>query len=70
MLNIEVVQYCQLWYFVAKRDFEIKKRTVCKFQDFSVIQILREINFEELKSSKIAIFAVLRAVKFINLCKF
>ena len=33
--------------------------TVWKFQDFSVIQILREINFGESRSSKTAVFAIL-----------
>jgi len=40
--------------------------TVWKFQDVSVIQILREINFRESRSSKTAIFGALR---FINLVK-
>ena len=37
--------------------------TVWKYQDFSVIQILREINFGESRSSKFAFFAISRAVK-------
>ena len=32
--------------------------TVWKFQDFSVIQILREINLGESRSPKTAIFAI------------
>ena len=32
--------------------------TVWKFQDFSVIQILREINFGQSRSSKTAVFAI------------
>ena len=43
--------------------------TVWKFQDFSVNQILREINFGELRSSKITIFAILGALKFVSLVK-
>ena len=38
-----------------------------KFQDFSVIQILREINFEESISSTNAISAILGALNFVNL---
>jgi len=36
---------------------------VWKFQDFSFTEILREINFGEARNSKIAVFAILRAVK-------
>ena len=42
-----------------------------KFRDFSVTQILREINFEECRSSEIAIFAILgAALRFVNLVDF
>ena len=37
------------------------------FQDLSVTQILREINFREPKSPKIAIFAISGALNFIDL---
>ena len=37
---------------------------VLKFQDFSVIQILREIDFGE---SNTAVFAIFGALKFVNL---
>ena len=37
-----------------------------KFHDFSVTQILRQINFEECRSSKTAIFAILVALNSIN----
>ena len=40
--------------------------TVWKFQDFSITQILREINFEDSRSAKTAIFAILRAVSFVH----
>ena len=39
---------------------------VWKFKGFSVIQILREINFKESRSSKTAVFAILGAVKFVG----
>ena len=39
-------------------------------QDFSVTQILREINFEEFGSSKTAIFAFPWALKFVDLVNF
>ena len=38
-----------------------------KFQDFSLPQILREINFEESGSAKNAVFAILGAVNFVHL---
>ena len=38
--------------------------TVWKFQDFSITQILREINFEESGSAKSAILPHLEAVNF------
>ena len=41
--------------------------TVWNFLDFSVTQILREINFGKSRSSKTAIFAILRALNFVNL---
>ena len=44
--------------------------TVGKFQDFSVLQILREINFGKSRSSKIAVFAILGALNFVNLVNF
>ena len=46
--------------------------TVCKFQDFSVIQILREINFGEFRSFKTAnaIFPFLGDLNFVNLVNF
>ena len=47
-----------------------KCSTLWKFQDFSVAQILREINFGESRSSKTAIFAILRPANFVHLVKF
>ena len=44
--------------------------TVWKFQDFSVTQILHEINFEEVRSSKTAIFANFGAMHFVDLVDF
>ena len=43
---------------------------VWKFQDFSVTQILREINFGECRTSKTAFFAILRALNFVNLLNY
>ena len=40
-----------------------------KFQDFYVIQILREIIFEESRSCKSANFDILGALKFVKLLK-
>ena len=39
-------------------------------QDFSVTQILREINFGESRSSKIANFAIFGALNFVDLVNF
>ena len=50
--------------------FQVKDYTVWKFLDFSVIQILREINFGESRSSKTAVFAILGALNFVNLVHF
>ena len=41
--------------------------TVWKFQDFSVTQILREIKFEESRSAKTAVFAILEALNSVDL---
>ena len=38
-----------------------------KFQDFSIVQILREINFVESRSSNTVVFAILGALTFVNL---
>ena len=49
------------WCFDLKKKSEYKS-AVClhfRFQDFSVIQILREINFREARSSKIAVLPFL-----------
>ena len=49
----------------------VAKSTIStKFQDFSVFQILCEINFEGSKSSKTATFAILGALFFVNLVNF
>ena len=41
-----------------------------KYQDFSITQILREINFADFRSAKCAIFAYLETVIFVNLVNF
>ena len=41
-----------------------------KFQDFSITQILREINFGEFRSSENAVFAYFRLLIFVNLVNF
>ena len=51
-------------------DCPILIYTVWQFQDFSVTQILSEINFEESKSSKMAILAKLGDLNFVNLVNF
>ena len=44
--------------------------TVWKFQGFSITQILREINFGYSRSAKPVVFAISRAVKFVDLVEF
>ena len=41
--------------------------TVWKFHDFSIALNFREINFGDSRSAKTAIFAILRAVNFVDL---
>ena len=52
-----------LRFMTSLRDPTTASKQVWKFQDFSVTQILREINFGESRSSKFAFFAISRAVK-------
>ena len=62
----------KIWHFLSLVD--LKKNynyvdmvpTVWRFRDFSITQILREINFGESRSSKIAIFAILGVLNFID----
>ena len=49
-------------YFIAKLDSQIC--TVWKFQDFSITQILREINFEDSRSAKSAILTHFELLNF------
>ena len=51
-------------------DTKRRQDTVWKFHDFSVIQILREINFGDSTSSKTALFAILGAQNFVHLVDF
>ena len=51
-------------------DFTSLHITVWKFQDFCITQIIREINFEHSRSAKTVIFAILRAVNFVQLVNF
>ena len=44
--------------------------TVWTFQDFSVIQNLREINFGESRSSKTAVFGIFGLLGFVHLVNF
>ena len=58
-----------------KRQFDIDEKwdvsysriIVWKFQNFSVAQILREINFEQFGSCKTAVFAVLGGLNLVHL---
>ena len=44
--------------------------TVWKFQDFCITVILREINFEDSRSAKSTVFAILGAPNFVKLVTF
>ena len=48
----------------GKKEQIIYVRTVWKFHDFSITQILREINFGEFRSAKSAIWTDLEALNF------
>ena len=54
-------------YYYAVRKFDY---AVWKFEDFSVNQILRGINFGESRSSKTTVFAILGALNFVDLVNF
>ena len=56
-------QYCLL-------GTKAEQGTVWRLQDFSVIQILREINFGKSRSTESAIFAILEALNFVNLVNY
>ena len=47
----------------------LQSRTVWKFHDFSITQILREINFVDSRSAKSAISTHLEAPNFVDLVK-
>ena len=55
---------------ILKGPSNISQSTMWKFQDFSITQILREINFGELRSSKIEVFAILEALNLVDLVYF
>ena len=57
-------------YLAAVMKSEKTSITVWKFQDFSVIQILREINFGHSRSCETAILAIFGALNFANLVNF
>ena len=54
MLSLQVYWTCTVWNFL----------------DFSVTQILREINFGKSRSSKTADFAILGALNFVHVVNF
>ena len=43
---------------------------ILKFQDFCITVILREINFEDSRRAKSAVFAIFGAVNFVQLVNF
>ena len=61
--------FCNLLISVQTREGS-QVDTVWQFQDFSIIHILREINFAESRSAKNAVFAIFGALKCVNLVNF
>ena len=63
--NILVITKC----FICSKSFKLflSNITVWKFQEFSVSQILREINFGESRSVETAIFAIFGALNSVDL---
>ena len=47
-----------------KDNEHLYQSTVWKFQDFCITEILREINFEDSRSAKSAVFAITEALNF------
>ena len=47
-----------------------QKQLLLEFQEFSVIQNLREINFRESRGSKTTFFAILKPLNFVNLANY
>ena len=60
------VQYFSTSYF----SYCCSTSTVWKFHDFSITQILREINFGASRSSETPVFAILGALDFVTLANF
>ena len=57
-------------YRPTELDLMILFYTMCKFQDFSITHILREINFMHSRSAKTAIFAIKKGSEFCSFGKF
>ena len=53
-----------------KSQFFSSNFKVWEFENFLIIQILREINFEASKSAKTAVFVILEAANFVHLVNF
>ena len=51
-------------------DNQIVATAVWKFKNFSITQILREINFGDCRSSKTVFFAIIKALNFLILVIF
>ena len=58
-IGLSNLDHTEIWFVLTGDGL-----TVWKFQDFSVTQILREINFGEFKSAQSAVFAILEALNF------
>ena len=75
--SIQKILVC-IWHFqwpayhfsIEKGHDQTRPSKVWKFQDFSITQILREINFGESRRAKTAIFAILGALNFVDLVHF
>ena len=65
ILNAQNCQSFIVFYYLLNYE-----NTVGKFQDFSVIQILREISFGESRSSETAVLTMFSALNFVHLVIF
>ena len=73
---MHILEDCTLGEFLMSVIY-LDKRQLCaldvtlwKFHDFSVTQILREINFREFRICKTAVSVILEALDFVNLVHF
>ena len=65
-----IFNLCRGEYDISDVDYNINVLVGTQCENFSVIQILREINFGKFRRSKTAVFAIFVALNFVNLANF